>query len=122
MVRVLIVDDQPYFRRVARELLALRGYAVVGEAGCAASAHDAARCLRPDAVLLDVCLGADDGHDVARALARLDPRPAVLMVSITDHGEEDVRARDCGARGFLLKTSIASADLGRFWPSPSAGA
>jgi two-component system nitrate/nitrite response regulator NarL len=122
MVRVLIVDDQPYFRRVARELLALRGYVVVGEAGCAASATDAVAQLRPDAVLLDVRLGDDDGHDVARELARLDPRPAVLMVSITDHGDQDLHARACGARGFLLKGSLASADLGRFWPSPSAGA
>ena len=120
MVRVLIVDDQPYFRHVARELLALRGYAVVGEADCAASAQEAAQRLQPDAVLLDVRLGGEDGHAVARELARLDPRPAVLMVSITDHGDQALRARDCGARGFLLKTSIASADLGRFWPSPPA--
>jgi DNA-binding NarL/FixJ family response regulator len=122
MVRVLIVDDQPYFRHVARELLELRGYTVVGEAGCAASALDAVARLRPDAVLLDVCLGADDGHEVARELARLDPRPAVLMVSMTDHGDQHLRARASGARGFVLKTSIAAADLGRFWPQSSAGA
>ena len=122
MVRVLIVDDQPYFRRVARELLAMRGYAVIGEASCAASALEAAQRLRPDAVLLDVRLGADDGHDVARELARLHPRPAVLMVSLTDHGDQDMRARGCGARGFLLKGMLASADLGRFWPPPSVGA
>jgi two-component system nitrate/nitrite response regulator NarL len=122
MVRVLIVDDQPYFRHVARELLELRGYTVVGEAGCAASALDAVARLRPDAVLLDVCLGPDDGHEVARELARLDPRPAVLMVSTTDHGDQHLRARASGARGFVLKTSIAAADLRRFWPPPPAGA
>ena len=38
--RVVIVDDHAGFRRVARELLGLRGYAVVGEAGCAAEALD----------------------------------------------------------------------------------
>ena len=122
MTRVLIVDDQARFRRVARELLEGRGYFVVGEAACAASAREAAARLRPDAVLLDVRLGADSGHDVARELARLDPAPAVLMVSLADHGDQEKRARDCGARGFVLKGGLASADLGRFWPRPSPGA
>jgi PleD family two-component response regulator len=52
--RVLIVDDAPVFRQVARELLERRGYTVVGEAGSAASAVDAVEWLAPDAVLLDV--------------------------------------------------------------------
>jgi CheY-like chemotaxis protein len=36
--RVLLVDDQPDFRQAARLLLERRGYAVVAEAGCAATA------------------------------------------------------------------------------------
>ena len=39
--RVLIVDDQPAFRQAARRLLEARGYDVVGEAGCGASALEA---------------------------------------------------------------------------------
>jgi DNA-binding NarL/FixJ family response regulator len=70
---VLIVDDQPVFRRAAHELLEARGYAVVGEAGCAAAALQAAKQLEPDAVLLDVRLGDESGHEVARALTRFAP-------------------------------------------------
>jgi DNA-binding NarL/FixJ family response regulator len=54
-LRVLIIDDQPVFRRAARELLEARGYSVVGEAGCAAAALEGAKQLEPDAVLLVSC-------------------------------------------------------------------
>ena len=114
--RVLIVDDHPVFRRVARELLEARGYAVVGEAGCAASALEATERLVPDAVLLDVRLGDDSGIAVARALRRFDRPPAVLLVSVCDEGDGEERARACGARGFLPKARLAATDLGCFWP------
>jgi DNA-binding NarL/FixJ family response regulator len=117
---VLIVDDQPVFRRAARELLEARGYAVVGEASCAAAALEAAEQLEPDAVLLDVRLGDESGHEVARALTRVAPAPAVLLVSVTDHGDGDERARACGARGFLLKGRLAVTDLGRYWRGGAA--
>jgi DNA-binding NarL/FixJ family response regulator len=115
-LRVLIVDDQPVFRRAARELLEARGYAVVGEAGCAAAALAAAEQLEPDAILLDVRLGDQSGHEVARALTRFAPAPAVLLVSVTDHEDGDEYAQACGARGFLLKGRLAVTDLGRYWP------
>jgi len=115
-LRVLIVDDQPVFRRAARALLEARGYTVAGEASCAAAALEAADRLAPDAVLLDVRLGDDSGHDVARALTARDPALAVVLVSVLDHGDEERRASECGARGFLLKARLAVTDLGRFWP------
>lgn len=117
-LRVLVVDDHPGFRRAAREVLQARAYAVVGEAGCAAEALEAAERLEPDAVLLDVCLGDDNGYVVARALTRFDPAPAVLMVSCSDHDDGDAHARACGARGFLLKDRLAATDLAPYWSRP----
>ena len=114
--RVLIVDDQLVFRRVARELLEARGYAVAGEASCAAAALKATVELEPDAVLLDVRLGDESGHDVARALTRLDAAPAVLLVSADGDHDDEQRARACGARGFVPKERLARTDLTRFFP------
>src|SRR4051794_7883435 len=93
--RVVIVDDQPVFRQAARELLEIRGYAVVAEASCGAEALAAVELLAPDAVLLDVQLGDESGHDVARALGRLDPAPAVLLVSAFDVADSAERACAC---------------------------
>jgi DNA-binding NarL/FixJ family response regulator len=117
-VRVLVVDDQPSFRELAREVLHWRGYTVVGEAGCSATAIDAALRLQPDAVLLDVCLGDASGFEVAWALRLSCPQAAVLLVSNRDYGTCRERLRFCGARGFLLKSRLATAELAAFWPTP----
>ena len=83
--RVLVVDDEPTFRDAARRLLEQRGYAVVAEAGCAASALDAVERFAPQAVLLDVRLGDDDGFDVCRRLTRTRPWLAVLLASTGEY-------------------------------------
>jgi DNA-binding NarL/FixJ family response regulator len=68
--RIVIVDDQPVFRQEARKLLEIRGSAVLAEASCAAEALAAVERLAPDAGRLDVRLGDESGHDVAR---RVEP-------------------------------------------------
>jgi DNA-binding NarL/FixJ family response regulator len=115
--RVLIVDDQPSFRGMARRVLQWRGYDVAGEAECANSAIAAAERLAPDAVLLDVCLGKDSGFDVACALTEGRPELAVLLVSSIDYRQCEPLLRACGARGFVLKSDLARVDLADFWPA-----
>lgn len=90
MTRVLIVDDHPSFRRLASQLVAAAGYAVVGEAADAASALDEAARLRPDVVLLDVVLPDRSGLAVARELVSSPDRPKVVLISSrsrSDFGE-----------------------------------
>ncbi len=110
-MHVLIADDHALFRDAARALLERRGFTVIGEAAGAAACLEAAGRLAPEAVLLDVHLGDGDGFDVCRALTRDDPRRAVLLVSADERrvGPEQVAA--CGARGFVLKSRLASTDL-----------
>jgi DNA-binding NarL/FixJ family response regulator len=118
--RVLIVDDQASFRAAARRLLEMRGYAVAGEADSAAAAVDAAARLKPDAILLDVCLGRTSGFEVASALRRACPEAAVLLVSCEDYRGCTTLLQECGARGFVLKAELVRADLAAYWPAPGA--
>src|SRR3954464_12999294 len=113
--RVLIVDDQPAFRRAARDVLEARGYAVVAEADGQAAALDAVARCTPDAVLLDVCLGSESGFDVAPALLRAAPHLAVLMVSAEERQGCAQRVRASGARGFVAKARLAEVDLATYW-------
>jgi CheY-like chemotaxis protein len=113
--RVLIVDDQPDIRRVLRELLVSRGFAVVGEADGLITALAAFQQCEPDAVLIDVCLGNESGFDVARVLTGLRPGIPVLLVSTDDWYEDQARVRECGARGFVSKSRLVDADFGRLW-------
>ena len=118
--RVLIVDDQPSFRGVARRVLEWRGYAVAGEADSGAAAIAAAESLAPDAVLLDVRLGEDSGFDVACAMTEACPGLPVLLVSSIDYRGCHALLRACGSCGFVLKSELARADLAAFWPPRDA--
>ena len=70
-ISVLIVDDDPSFRDLARRLLTASDFEVAGQAGSVAEAIAAANAIRPDAALVDVDLAGrerdhpDPGADVA---------------------------------------------------------
>ena len=113
--RVLIVDDQPEFRQVARDLLETRGYAVVAEAEGVVTALEALGRCAPDAVLLDVGLGEESGFDVARALTDARPGLAVVLVSADDGYACCALVRESGACGFVPKARLVDADLGTMW-------
>ena len=116
MVRtVLIVDDHPQFRELARTLLEDGGYAVVGEAGDGASALQAARGLRPDGVLLDVHLPDMDGFAVAAALALECPRPCVVLTSMDEDEDIGSLLRGAGAVRFVPKATLAEMAMGSLW-------
>ncbi|MFI6817720.1 response regulator transcription factor [Nonomuraea sp. NPDC050328] len=67
MIRVLLVDDQALVRgALAAPLNLERDLEVVGQAGSATEAIDAARAARPDVVLLDIQMA---GGDLTRAMA-----------------------------------------------------
>ena len=101
-VRVLIVDDDAAFRRIARTFLAERGYDVAGEAETVAQARGAIRDLCPDALLLDVHLPDGSGITFADELAASHP---VLRVLLTSSDEVFVRG------DFVAKTELFTTDL-----------
>lgn len=110
-VRVVIVDDHPPFRALARELLEMDGFQVVGEAGNAAGAVDVATATAPDLVLLDIGLPDADGFEVARLLSTLERPPMVVLISSRDSTAYRKRLAVSGVRGFLPKAELSSAAL-----------
>ena len=105
-VRVLIVDDDPRFRRLAADALVTRGYDVVGEAGTIAAARAAVAALKPDAVLCDVNL--PDGNGLALA-GELQPLRVLLMSSDADAAPRKLLAR--ARAGFVAKPEFLVTDL-----------
>ncbi len=108
---VLLVDDHPGFRRMARLLLQSGGYDVVGEAGTAEDALDSARELEPDLVLLDVLLPDGNGADVAQALAGLPHPPGVVLTSSYAGGGLGPRLEHTPVLGFVPKDELTVARL-----------
>jgi DNA-binding NarL/FixJ family response regulator len=117
---VLVVDDDPGFRWIARPMLAACGLAVVGEAETVATAMLAANELRPDAALVDVGLPDGDGIALACELAALPWRPRVLLTSIDPDAVTADDLRSSGAEGFVAKDELPDAPLARLLATATA--
>ena len=84
-VRVLTVDDQAVFRRVARDVIdATPGFDPIGEAGSGDEGLQAVELLAPDLVLLDVRMPGMSGVEVARRLAAMHPELPVVLISVEE--------------------------------------
>jgi CheY-like chemotaxis protein len=111
---VLVVDDHPSFRRVARALLEAEGYDVVGEAPDGTSALEAARRLHPQVVLLDIQLPDIDGFEVARRLTTEytnSAPPVIVLISSRAVSDYGMLVERCGAQGFLCKSDLSGTSL-----------
>ena len=102
--RVLIVDDHPLFRRGLVQLLrTIPAFVLVGEAASGAEGLALARELRPDLILLDLNMRDGDGLDMLRGLRTARSEARVVMVTVSDSGEDVVAALRGGVEGYLLK-------------------
>ena len=108
---VLVVDDDPAFRRLAQHMLATFGLALAGEADTAKAAISAAGALRPDAVLLDVGLPDGNGIALASKLASLPWRPRVVLTSTNAEAATPSEVRRSGAEAFVPKDELPSTAL-----------
>jgi DNA-binding NarL/FixJ family response regulator len=114
---VLVVDDDPVFRGLARRMLDGGDLIVVGEAGTVAMAIVVAQDLRPDAALVDVGLPDGDGVALARELCALPWRPCVVLTSTDPDAATAEDVRDSGAAAFVPKDELPRAPLGRLLDS-----
>jgi DNA-binding NarL/FixJ family response regulator len=108
---VLIVDDDPGFRALARRILTDAGFLVLGEAETVADALATIAAVEPAAVLLDVGLPDGDGITLAAQLATLPARPAVLLTSTDPDAVSAADLLRCGARAFVPKADLPGATL-----------
>lgn len=110
-VKILLVDDDLGFRRVAAALLRARGMHIMAESADGASAIAATHMHEPDGVLLDLHLPGQDGMAVAMAL-REGPRPPRVILTSTETSpwsEQELAA--AGVRAFVPKDLLFDSDL-----------
>ena len=108
-IHILLADDHAVVRQGFKMILAAQpDMEIVGEAGNGREALDLAGQLQPDVVVMDVAMPELNGIEATRRMADLSPRSRVLALSMH---KDSVYVREilrAGARGYLLKDSIAS--------------
>lgn len=111
IVRVLVVDDSAYVRKVFRLMLSRSPFIeVVGAARDGAEALEMATELQPDVITCDLNMPAMDGVSFVRAQMARRPVP-ILVVSIASAAAEPVlSALDAGAIDFIQKPTALATD------------
>lgn len=115
-VTVLIVDDQPPFRAVARTVVAMTtGFEVVAELDSGEAAVAAVADLRPAMVLMDINLGGINGIEATRGIIDTLPETVVVLLSTYDVDSLPLGASECGAARYVHKEDLSPKILQEIW-------
>ena len=113
---VLIVDDQPPFRAVARTVVAVTpGFEVADEADSGELAVERARRTRPDLVLMDINLPGINGIEATRRILADLPDTLVILLSTYTRDDLPADATTCGAARYVHKEDISPDVLREVW-------
>jgi two-component system nitrate/nitrite response regulator NarL len=103
-LRILLVDDQPLFRRALATLISGQfDFAVVGEAENGRDALEKARALRPDLIVMDVEMPVATGVDGVRAIRQAGITAPIVMLTVSEEDDDLFESIKAGANGYLLK-------------------
>jgi len=103
-IRILLVDDHTLFRSGLKALLQRQeDFSVIGEAADGLEGVKQAERLKPDVVLLDLDMPVMNGRDALAQILSSQPELAVLMLTVSEDGDNLTECMRAGARGYLLK-------------------
>ena len=110
VIRVVVVDDSAYVRKVVREILSRSPFIeVVGAARDGLEALDLVEQLNPDVVTCDLIMPELDGVGFVREQMQRRPVPIIIMSIANETAEAALTALDAGAIDFVQKpTALAS--------------
>lgn len=104
MIRVLIVDDDPFIRESLEMIINLDEQIQVS--GLCQNGSEAVQFIgqeQVDVVLMDIRMPECDGVEGTKRIKALDPQVKVLILTTFDDDEYIVEALRNGASGYLLK-------------------
>ncbi|UTH73229.1 response regulator transcription factor [Chromobacterium sp. IIBBL 290-4] len=103
-IRILLIDDHTLFRSGLKALLQRQDdFLVAGEAADGLEGVKQAELLKPDVVLLDLDMPVMNGREALGQILSGCPDTAVLMLTVSEDGDDLAECMRGGARGYLLK-------------------
>lgn len=119
-VRITIVDDHPLFREgVARSLLEIGGFEIVGEGANAADALALADDSEQGIMLLDISMPGGGLAAAAKILAR-NPLQKIVILTASEAHADVAQALRIGVCGYVVK-GVVSKSLAEILHSVAAG-
>jgi two-component system, chemotaxis family, protein-glutamate methylesterase/glutaminase len=111
IVRVLVVDDSAYVRKVIRQMLSRSPFIdVVGSARDGREALELTAELKPDVITCDLIMPELDGVGFIREQMGRRPVPIVVVSIASESGELVLSALDAGAIDFVQKPTALATD------------
>ena len=112
IVRVLVVEDEPLYRKgLCAQLSDCPGIEVVGAASNGEEAIELAERLDPDAVLMDIELGgATNGIQAGQAIKSASPVTGMVLLSSHNNRQYLALAEEAGGWSYLLKKNVLDVD------------
>ena len=106
MIRILIVDDSAFMRKLLTDLFSSQSdFTVLDVARNGKEAVDKVKRLKPDVVTLDVEMPLMDGLSALEIIMKEAPTPVVMVSSLTREGADaTIKALERGAADFVAKT------------------
>ncbi len=107
MIRVLVVDDSAFMRKVLTDLFKGESdFEVVDVARNGAEAIEKILLLSPDVVTLDIEMPVLDGLSALEKIMAVKPTPVIMVSSLTQSGAEaTIKALSLGAVDFVAKSA-----------------
>lgn len=109
-IRVLVVDDSAYVRKVVKQMLSRSPLIeVIGTARDGQEALEQVQELQPDVVTLDLLMPNMNGVEFLQAQMAQQPVPVIVVSIANEGGENALAALDAGAIDFVQKpTALAT--------------
>lgn len=110
-IKVLIVDDSAFMRRVIKQMLEDSGeIEVVGAARDGAEGVEMALTLKPDVISMDIEMPRVNGLEATERIMEAMPTPIIVVSSLTVEGAKATfDALDKGAADYISKNLMTSA-------------
>ncbi|WP_041320781.1 two-component system response regulator NarL [Hyphomicrobium denitrificans] len=104
MIKVVLIDDHPLFRKGVRQMISQDpSFKVVGEAASGQQGLELAQALNPDIVLIDINMKGMSGIDTLRRLKATDLQARYIILTVSNSEDDLIEALRAGADGYLLK-------------------
>jgi two-component system, NarL family, nitrate/nitrite response regulator NarL len=107
-IRIVVADDHPVVRFGVKNMLEREsGIEVIGEAEDGDDAITQTIELEPEILLLDLAMPRLPGLEAMRAIMSKSPRVKIILLTSTISTQQIIEALQIGARGIVLKDSVA---------------